>query len=99
MLSSHPLVGQTRGVGLIGAIEIVRDKAKREHFAAADMIPQAAAAAALKHGVVSRPVNNALCLCPPLIIKPAEIDELFDAVHKGLDDALSTAHDKGVGPV
>lgn len=99
VLSSHPLVGQTRGVGLIGAIEIVRDKAKREHFAAADMIPQAAAAAALKHGVVSRPVNNALCLCPPLIIKPAEIDELFDAVHKGLDDALSTAHDKGVGPV
>ena len=94
-LASHPLVGETRGVGLIGAIEIVRDKEKKEHFPVADLIPMAASQAALKAGVISRPVNNALCLCPPLIIKPAEIDELFDGIKTGLDAALVAAREKG----
>ena len=94
-LASHPLVGETRGVGLIGAIEIVREKEKKEHFPVADLIPMAASQAAFKAGVISRPVNNALCLCPPLIIKPAEIDELFDGIKTGLDAALAAAREKG----
>jgi 4-aminobutyrate--pyruvate transaminase len=97
-LNSHPLVGQTRSVGLIGAIEVMRDKAKKLPFDVADGIPMAVANAALKHGVVTRAVNNALCLCPPLIIKPSEIDEVFDGIKKGLDEALVVAREKGLSP-
>ena len=35
---------------------------------------------------------------PPLIIKPAEIDELFDGIKKGLDDALEEARKNGIAP-
>ena len=97
-LNAHPLVGQTRSVGLIGAIEVVKNKTKKEQYTAAENIPMFASGAALKHGVVTRAVNNALCLCPPLIIKPAEIDELFDGITKGLDDALEEARKNGIAP-
>lgn len=97
-MNAHPLVGQTRGVGLIGAIEVVRDKAKKMQYTPAENIPMFASMAALKYGIVTRAVNNALCLCPPLIIKPSEIDEIFDGITKGLDDALEEARKNGVAP-
>ncbi len=97
-MNAHPLVGQTRDVGLIGAIEVVRDKAKKAHYTPQEGIPTFVATAALKHGIVTRAVNNALCLCPPLIIKPSEIDEIFDGISKALDEGLEEARKNGIAP-
>jgi 4-aminobutyrate--pyruvate transaminase len=95
-LRAHPLVGETRGVGLIGAVEVVRNKETREAFPATDNIALLASQNAHRLGLISRAVNNALCLCPPLIIAPGEVDEMFDIMLKALDEALATARERGL---
>jgi len=86
-LGNHPLVGHTRSVGLIGAIEIVADKASRTSFPAKDKVAIQIAAAARQHGLIVRPVpGDGIAFCPPLIIDDAEIDEMFDAMGDALND-------------
>jgi 4-aminobutyrate---pyruvate transaminase len=90
-LAEHSLVGEARGIGLIGAIEIVSDKASKTPFAADLAIPAAVQAGALENGVIVRSIRDALAACPPLIINAGEIDILFDGIEKGLDSALAIA--------
>ncbi len=89
-LQNHPLVGQARGVGLIGAIELVADKSTRAPFPAEQKIAMAVANAAKEHGVIVRPVpGDTVAFCPPLIIGEDAIDEMFDAVGQALNDVLA----------
>jgi 4-aminobutyrate---pyruvate transaminase len=97
-LADHPLVGEARGLGLIGAIELVRDKATRAPFEAAAGVPAAAANGAFEQGVIVRVIRDAVAVCPPLIIDEAEIDILFDGLAKGLDAALAHARSAGAAP-
>jgi len=86
-LGNHPLVGNARSVGLIGAIELVADKGTKESFAAGERIAVQVAAAARAHGLIVRPVpGDTVAFCPPLIIEPDEIDAMFDAVGDALND-------------
>ncbi|HET6237819.1 MAG TPA: aminotransferase [Acetobacteraceae bacterium] len=94
-LASHPLVGEARGVGLIGALQLVKDKAKRVSFTAEDGLGTMIMESAQKHGVLIRATPEALYFCPPLIISTAEIDIMFDAVGAALDDALAHAQATG----
>ena len=85
-LSEHPLVGNARGVGLIGAVELVADKATKKQFD----IKQGAAAYAARmceeEGLISRAIfGDALALCPPLIITKDQINEMFDMFGRALD--------------
>jgi 4-aminobutyrate--pyruvate transaminase len=80
-LADHPLVGEARGVGLIGALEITQDKTRRLAFDAALGVP----AAILDEGVIVRALRDTVAICPPLIISEAEIDIVFDALGRGLD--------------
>lgn len=93
-LESHPLVGQARGRGLIGALEIARDKARKEPFQALDDIAKVAQMAAAERGVLVRGIRNALAICPPLIVTADQIDELFDGIRHGLDAALAHARQR-----
>ena len=88
-LGEHPLVGEARGVGLIGGLEIVRNKAKKESFDAADAIPVRIQNAALAHGLITRAIGSTLAVCPPLIITATQVDEMFDKFTRTLDEALS----------
>jgi len=87
-VAGHPLVGEARGVGLLGAVEIVRDKATKAQF---DPTVKAAAAVAQlcqDNGLLLRPLpGDVVGICPPLIIKGEEIDDLFDRLHAALDQA------------
>ncbi len=86
----HPLVGEARGIGLIGALELVRDKASRESFSPADGVGAKAMQIAEEEGLICRAVGgDNLALCPPLVIEEAQIDEMFDALGRTLD---RTAH-------
>jgi len=88
-LQNHPLVGQARGVGLIGAIEIVKDKDSREQFDPKEKMAAKVVAAARGLGLVVRPTpGDSVAFCPPLIINDEEIDQMFDA----MSDALSQVH-------
>ena len=84
-LADHPLVGEARGVGLIGALEITQDKTRRLAFDAALGVPAAIQAATLDEGVIVRALRDTVAICPPLIISEAEIDIVFDALGRGLD--------------
>ncbi len=88
-LADHPLVGQTRGVGLIGALEIVRDMAAKTPFDASLGVSTAVQTATIEEGVILRGLRDGIAICPPLIITRAEIDILFDALGRGLDKVWS----------
>ena len=80
-LSESPLVGEARGVGLIGALELVADKNTREQYPAELKIGATLAARALNHGLVVRALpGDVIGICPPLIITIEQIDELFDSL-------------------
>jgi 4-aminobutyrate---pyruvate transaminase len=83
--ADHPLVGEARGVGLVGALEFVRDKATKAPFDPAGTVGPAVQAAVLEEGVILRAIRDAIAICPPLIITEAQIDTLFDALGRGLD--------------
>ena len=90
-LAAHPLVGEARGVGLIGAVQIVADKASRAPLPAAAGIGPLIQQSAMDRGVLLRATPDAVYICPPLIITKAEIDELMDALSAALDDGYAEA--------
>ena len=87
-LSAHPLVGEARGIGLIGALELVRDKASKEPFPPALGLGSKAAAACQRHGVILRAMGDTLAFSPPLIIDAGQIRDLLDRVQRALDEIL-----------
>jgi 4-aminobutyrate--pyruvate transaminase len=88
-LNRHPLVGEARGIGLIGGVEIVKDKATREQFDQQLKANAQVVAKCQAHGLLVRPLpGDVIGICPPLVISEAEIDLLFDRLEAGLDEAL-----------
>ena len=85
-LGDHPLVGEARGRGLIGALELVRDKASKAPFEPSQKVAIYAGKRALAHGVITRALGDTVNLCPPLIITEPQIDDLFDRITGALDD-------------
>lgn len=84
-LAEHPLAHSSRGVGLIGALEIKPWADAKPGDAAA-----AVSAALEEEGVISRNIGEALCFYPPLIITAEQIDDMFDAVGRALDKVGKT---------
>ncbi|TLX61005.1 aspartate aminotransferase family protein [Stutzerimonas nosocomialis] len=83
-LAEHPLVGEARGVGMLGALELVKDKKTRERFT-----DQGVGLRCRDHcfdnGLVMRAVGDTMIISPPLVIGTDEIDELLDKVRRCLD--------------
>ncbi len=86
--ADHPLVGEVRGAGLVGANELVRNKATKEPFAASEGVGALVSDLCAEHGLITRPVGDSMCFCPPLIIRETEIDEMFDRYGRALDEGL-----------
>jgi len=92
-LADHPLVGEVRGVGLLGAMELVCDKASRARFSPEGRAGTLCRDHCVKQNVVSRAVRDTMLVSPPLIISKAEIDELVARLTRAID---LTAGDLGV---
>jgi 4-aminobutyrate--pyruvate transaminase len=82
--ADHPLVGDTRAKGLIGAIELVADKKTKRAFDPKKGVGALCADILQENGLIVRSMGDAVAFCPPLIIKEDEINEMFDIVGKGL---------------
>ncbi len=95
-LADHPLVGEARGVGLLGALQIVADKATKAPLPPAEGIGALIGAFAQENGLILRATPEGVFMCPPLIISKAEVDELFDGVHAALDHGLAEAQRRGL---
>jgi putrescine---pyruvate transaminase len=88
-LSSHPLVGQVRSMGLIGAVEIVADKATRERFGGKEgTAGPAVRDQCIARGLMVRAVRDTIVMSPPLIITREEVDLLVSTLRTGLDAAM-----------
>jgi putrescine aminotransferase len=94
-LNNHPLVGETRSVGLIGAVEIVADKESGARFGGAEgtagpMVRDLC----IENGLMVRGIRDTIVMCPPLIITTEQIDAMISIIRQALDLAapkLTTA--------
>jgi 4-aminobutyrate--pyruvate transaminase len=82
--ADHPHVGEARGVGLIGALEIVAPEGREEEFAPGKL-GATMNAHFLKNGLISRAMMDAMAFCPPLIITPAQVQDILTAVESSLE--------------
>jgi 4-aminobutyrate--pyruvate transaminase len=92
-LADHPLVGQARGMGLVGGIELVADKRSKRSFEPKAGVAAQAVRFAQQEGLILRFIaGDVISICPPLIIAPNEIDELFVRLERALDRTVSWVH-------
>ena len=82
--AGHPAVGEVRGLGLIGALDLVPRGGKAALNPTTPLGAQAARVAR-EEGVIVRGIRDLIALSPPLTITHEEIDHLFTAVHRTLD--------------
>ena len=87
--ASHPLVGNVRGKGLIGAVELVKNKSTREAFEPHHGVGAHCMDRSREHGLILRAVaGDSMAFCPPLIINADQIDEMFTKFDRALEDTL-----------
>jgi 4-aminobutyrate--pyruvate transaminase len=84
--ADHPLVGEVRGEGLIAAVELVADKATKAAFEPAGRVGAYLSERAHAHGLIIRNIGDVIAFCPPLIIEPAQIEDLINRFGQALDD-------------
>jgi putrescine aminotransferase len=87
-LAKHPMVGEARSLGLIGAVEIVAEKGTNRRFGGAEgkagpMVRDLC----IKNGLMVRAVRDSIVMSPPLVISHGEIDKLLGIIRKSLDEA------------
>ncbi|HUC49200.1 MAG TPA: aminotransferase [Xanthobacteraceae bacterium] len=92
-LADHPLIGDVRSVGLMGGLEIVKNKAAREPYPRETYIGRHCSAEAWRRGLAFRANGDTMTLMPPLIISEAELDTVFSIARDSLD---ATARHFGV---
>ena len=78
----HPLVGEVRGVGLLAGLELSADRARPS--SAERTLGARAHALLLEEGLVVRPIGDVIALCPALILREEEVDELVERLERGL---------------
>lgn len=90
-LEDHPMVGETQCVGLMGAIQLVEDKATRGRFEDGERIGAEVRNHCLANGLVLRATGDRMLLSPPLIITRDEIDTLVRTARAALDAVWAAA--------
>ena len=98
-LGSHPLVGEARGVGLIGAVEIVADKDAKQPFDPEMKVAFQVYQQCLENGLIVRalPSGDTIGICPPLIITERQINDLFDALELALNKVHANLRTSNAG--
>jgi 4-aminobutyrate--pyruvate transaminase len=90
-LAAHPLVGDTRGIGLVGGCELVQDKDTKAAFDAKAAVGARAMHFCQEHGLIVRAIGDVIALCPPYVVTSSDVDEIFAKLRLGLDDTLAWA--------
>ncbi len=93
--ADHPLVGEARGVGLLGGLELAPDKSGRTMFQPAGKVGPKVCAELLKHGVILRAIGDTVAFCPPMIITEQEVEAMFEPMETALDAAHAWAKAEG----
>lgn len=87
-LGAHELVGEARSIGLLGAIEIVREKGTNLRFKDAEgTAGPIVRDICIKNGLMVRAIRDSIVMCPPLIVSLAQIDQMMEIITRSLDEA------------
>ncbi|MEW5248180.1 aspartate aminotransferase family protein [Microbulbifer sp. 2201CG32-9] len=85
-LADHPIVGEARSLGMVGALELVRDKGSRARFDDDCTAGGVCRDMSIKNGLVMRATGDTMIIAPPLIITNQQVDELVEKARRALDD-------------
>ena len=94
--AAHHLVGEVRGLGLVAAIELVRDKDTKAPFDAKQGVGLYFQARSEEEGLIIRPIGDTIAICPPLITVEDEIDEILGCLKRALDDTATWVQENGL---
>jgi len=84
-LGDHPLVGEVRGVGMLGAMELVKDKENFIKFDKDAGVGTICRTHCFDNSLIMRAVGDAMIISPPLILEKSEIDIFIERAFKCLD--------------
>ncbi len=87
-LADHPLVGEARGVGMVAALELVKNKKTRERFTDKG-VGMLCREHCFRNGLIMRAVGDTMIISPPLVIDLSQIDELITLARKCLDQTAA----------
>ncbi len=88
-LAEHPNIGEWRGKGFMGALEMVKDKATKTSFDPKVAISERIANRCIDEGLICRPLGQGIVLCPPFIITEAHLDEIFAKLERAMTDVFA----------
>ena len=94
-IAEHPLVGEARSVGLIGALELVRNKATRQFFDKRGEVGTICRDFCFQNGLIMRAVRDTMIIAPPLVISREQVDELAEKAWRCLDLTLARCRAEG----
>ncbi len=94
-LADHPLIGEVRNSGLMGAVEIVADKTTKASFDPKLGVGAQCAVFIQQRGAILRPIGDSIALCPPMIITEDQLVELMARLKLALDDTYSWLKSEG----
>jgi putrescine---pyruvate transaminase len=95
-LGDHPLVGDARMIGLIGAMELVPAKPARRRFAGDGKVGQLCRDISFRNGLVMRAVRDTMIISPPLVLTHEEADELVRITARTLDETHAELKRQGL---
>ncbi|MEM6897721.1 MAG: aminotransferase, partial [Pseudomonadota bacterium] len=84
IMARHTNIGEVRSKGLMGALEAVRDRDTKTPFEGHLSVSERIANACTDQGLICRPLGQAIVLCPPFIMTPAQMDEMFEKLDAAL---------------
>jgi putrescine aminotransferase len=85
-LADHPIVGEVRTEGFIGAIELVRNKRTRERFAETGRVGTICRDRCFANGLIMRACWDTMVFAPPFCISKPEIEEWVALARLALDE-------------
>lgn len=92
-LAEHPLIGEARSIGLVGALEIVKDKASGERWHKSLGAGMRCRDLCVRNGLVMRAVGDGMIVAPPLVSTREHIDELLEKAWRALDQTHASLKD------
>lgn len=95
-LGEHPLVGEARGVGLVGAVELVADRKSKAAFDPKLAMGAKCMGFCQEQGLIVRAIGDAVAVCPPYIITEEQVEDMFALFARGLDATLDWAKKEGL---
>jgi len=94
-LAEHPLVGEAQTCGMMGALQLVRNKASSEAFDPTLEVGMVCRGHCFDNGLIMRAVGDRMIVAPPLVMTTAQIDEMVVLIRRCLDLTLDDVKHRG----